>query len=133
MANLKETRNIHWPPCAAHKLQTCINKARKNCREASAIISKAQSLSEYVRNHNSVKEALETLQELNGDRVSGLLNVNTTRWNTHYLMMKRLVKHIDIVKEVQVYLLEDEATRDCGLDVERKMLTNEEVRDIHFK
>ncbi|KAF9330535.1 hypothetical protein BG006_006523 [Podila minutissima] len=91
-------------------------------------MSKAQALSEYVRNHGAVKEALETLQGTRGLKVSGLLNVNFTRWNSHFMMLTRLVKYINLVKDVQKYLLEDEAMMDCGFDVESKMLSADEKK-----
>ncbi|KAE9522908.1 hypothetical protein AGLY_016719, partial [Aphis glycines] len=84
--------NISDVTCAAHSLQLSINKALKE-DSISEIIKQSSSLVGHFKHSNLAKKSLLNKQKQLGMPEQSLLQCCKTRWNSIYLMLKRIFKN----------------------------------------
>jgi len=103
MTALCRTHSFVKFPCAAHTIQLCVNGALADVEEADFVISKCQDLTHLMKQVGLFRKAIENKQ-LETDPLQtplSFLDDITTRWNSQYLMMERVIRLYHLVIEVR--------------------------------
>jgi hypothetical protein len=103
MTALCRTHSFVKFPCAAHTMQLCVNGALTDEGDADFVISKCQDLTHLMKQVGLFREAIENKQ-LEMDSLQTPLSFHddiTTRWNSQYLMMERVIRLYHLIIEVR--------------------------------
>ncbi|KAF8947282.1 hypothetical protein BGZ47_009670 [Haplosporangium gracile] len=103
MTALCRTHSFVKFPCAAHTIQLCMNGALGDVEEADFVIFRCQDLTHLMKHVGLFREAIENKQ-LETDPLQtplSFLDDTTTRWNSQYLMIERVIRLYHLIIEVQ--------------------------------
>lgn len=103
-----------WQPCSAHLMQTCIGKAIGESPEAEDLLENAAALSSCLRTQAgsrllSEAQARRGIEEKKRRKAVGFTE---TRWNSSYLMSKRLIDLADDIINMQEHVKRDGASKE---------------------
>ena len=92
MRLLNEERNWDSLRCSAHCLQLCINSSLSSVSTVDTMIAQAKKLVAHFRHSVVASEALKARQTQMGVDEKKLIQSCSTRWNSSYEMMVRLLE-----------------------------------------
>jgi len=121
------TDNIHWIPCASHRIQLCINKGVERTPAAKAIVEKCRSTSTLFRNSSVAMDINNRLQDRMLGKRCKFLTTNVTRWNSEYDMASRVLLLKDTIRESHNSLVSgSREAKAKGAELGRYLLDEEE-------
>ena len=133
MQQLSGQYGVQWLPCCAHTIQLCINAALVEVSAADRVLTKCHDLAVQIRNSSLIRRHLDTIQtERNpSTRPLTFLIDMPTRWSSQFLMVQRLLKLWEEVKETIQRITEEESGHDAARQVrklEDNLLTDGELQ-----
>lgn len=128
MREYQDEHDTAWIPCASHKIQLCINDAIKGTPTVSAVFGKCQLITALFSKSTIASEALDDQQTGRGKTPIKLKKMNTTRWNSKYLMGESVDLISDEIAGAAVRLLKGtKAQVEQGEALTKILLNNAEL------